>query len=213
MSMKVAERGVAVHEVRVHLLESPHLLFSAPDSVHQTPTVHPQASMPHPTIALPLLSQNEGQVVEGSVQQVTMDSPSLYPDSPLGMAGPLLPPIHPAGSPVAPPPRVMGTPAAGAPQQPLSLLSAQALSETYDAVVRNRISDITTIQRIISQFEAVLADPELREHVPFDAAAGVRNLRTHLHNLQMRNLAQLGQQQQNDTSLPPNSSSGQEDRQ
>ncbi|HLV99808.1 MAG TPA: SPFH domain-containing protein [Ktedonobacterales bacterium] len=210
MRMKVADRGVAVHEVKVHLLDSPHLLGSAPAPVHQAPPVHP-APMPHSTIALPM-PQNEGQVVEGTVQNAAMDSPALYPGDPFGMAGQPLPPIHPAGPPAAPPPAELGTPPAGAPQPPMTLLSAQALAETYDAVVRHRISDMATIQRIISQFEAVAADPELSQQVPFDAAAGALNLINHLHHLQMRSLAQLGQQQNNDTSSPPNAPAGQDEQ-
>ncbi len=205
MRRKVVERGVAVHEVKVHLLESPHLLFSASDPAHQ-------ASAPHPTAALSLLPPHEGQVVEGTVQNAAIDSPSLYLGGPVGIGGQLLPPIHPAGPPIALPPLGLGIPSAGTPQQPMSLLSAQALSETYDAVVRHRISDLATIQRIISQFEAVAADPELSQKVPFDAEAGARNLSNHLHNLQMRSLAQL-EQQQNDTSFPPNVPDGQEEGQ
>lgn len=76
----------------------------------------------------------------------------------------------------------------------MTVLSAQALAETYDAVVRHRITDLGTIRRIIAQFEAVAANPELSRQVPFDAAAGARNLRNHLYQLEMRNASLLPSQ-------------------
>lgn len=85
----------------------------------------------------------------------------------------------------------------------MTLRSAQALAEMYDAVLRQRITDMATIQRIINQFEAVAADPELSQLVPFDAAAGAQNLINHLHHLQMRAYAALSQHQESDASLPP----------
>ncbi len=213
MRRKVADRGVAVLEIKVHLLDSPHLLGGPSAAAHLTPPVHHQPPATHPTVALPLLSPGEGQVVEGSLHRPGEDTaPTLPFAAPPGMVGHPGGPIHPAGPPVAPPPRAMGTPPAGAPpQQPMTLLSAQALSETYDAVVRHRISDLATIQRIISQFEAVAADPELSQQVPFDAAAGARNLSNHLYHLQMRQLAQLGQQHDEDSASPPSSPTGQDE--
>jgi hypothetical protein len=207
MRQKLDPRGVDVHEVKIRLLENPHAVpGSVAPPIHQASPAPPHASLPQPT-ALPQ-PQDESRIVEGSVQPAPLDSPSWYPGVPFGMAGQTLPQIHPAGPPVAPPP--MGTPQAGAPQQPMTLLSAQALAETYDAVVRHRISDMATIQRIISQFEAVAADPALSQQVPFDAEAGARNLTAHLHNLQMRSLQQLGQQ--NDTASPPHAPGGQDEQ-
>jgi hypothetical protein len=101
----------------------------------------------------------------------------------------MLPPYQPR-PPVASP-AIGATPSAGTPPPPMTLLSAQALAETYDAVVRHRITDLGTIRRIIAQFEAVAADPELSQQVPFDAAAGARNLRNHLYQLEMRNASLL----------------------
>ena len=79
-------------------------------------------------------------------------------------------------------------------------MSAQALAEMYDAVVRHRITNLDTIRRIISQFEAVAADPDLSQQVDFDAAAGAHNLSIHLYHLQRRNQTQ---QSEEDMSLPP----------
>ena len=66
------------------------------------------------------------------------------------------------------------------------VLSPQALAETYDAVLRRRITDIATIRRIVMQFQTVADDPILSEQVPFDAAAGAENLRTHLYQLELQ---------------------------
>jgi hypothetical protein len=202
MSMKVAERGVAVHEVKARLLGPPRAPGGAPIAPHPAPPSH-LSSVPtaHPTVALPGMSANLGQVVEGSVQ-----SPAGAPlsfNTPLGMVGQPMTSEHPYGPPVAPPPIGGAVPPAPAPPQPMTLLSAQALAETYDAVLRHRISDLATIQRIISQFEAVAADPTLSQQVPFDAAAGARLLSNHLYHLQMRSLSQLGQQQNGEMNPPP----------
>ena len=74
---------------------------------------------------------------------------------------------------------------------PQALLSPQALAETYDAVLRRRITDIATIRRIVMQFETVANDPVLSEQVPFDAAAGAQNLLNHLYQLELQRASQL----------------------
>ena len=188
MRQKVVERGVAVQEVKVHLLGNTRLPGSAPAAIHQAQPSHlHQQTGAYPTVALPSVPETMGPVVEGTVQNSALADPRLYLGAPAGLSAPPAAPFHPAGPPVVPPQR--GANPAPAPE-PMTLLSAQALAETYDAVVRRRISDLETIRRIISQFEAVAADPELSQQVPFDAAAGAHNLSIHLDHLQKRNLAQ-----------------------
>ncbi len=185
MSEQVADRGVAVHAVKVHLLESLHLPGSAQAPAQPPPT-------PHPTVALPGMPQSAGGVVESAPPGTAIAGPP----SPLAASANLAaqpgpppyppePPVYPSGLPVYPPARA-DAPSAGAPAERMTLLSAEALAETYDAVVRQRITDPATIRRIISQFEAVAADPELSQQVPFDAEAGAQNLINHLRHLQAR---------------------------
>jgi len=186
MREQVADRGVAVHAVRARLLDGSHLLGGAPTPGAQQPAAHP-------TTLLPATPQGAGQGAGG----VPPGAASVGP------AGQPLAPVHQPGLPVAPPP-VGGTPpSAGGPPEPMTLRSAQALAEIYDAVLHQRITDLATIQRIISQFEAVAADPELSQLVPFDAAAGAQNLTNHLHNLQMRAYATLAQRPEDEPPVPP----------
>ncbi len=183
MSEQVADRGVAVHAVRVHLLESPHLPGSAQTAGQQAPS-------PPPMAALSGLGQGAGQGADPPLQEAARASAPLYPAAPAGLAGQPGVPAYPSGPPVASPPAKSAVPPPGAPPERMTLLSAQALAETYDAVVRQRITDPATIRRIISQFEAVAADPELSQQVPFDAEAGALNLMNHLRHLQARSQAQ-----------------------
>jgi regulator of protease activity HflC (stomatin/prohibitin superfamily) len=204
MRRKVADRGVAVHEVKIHLLDMPHL----PGGAAPAPQVSAGHAQPgpvsHPTVALPLMPPEQGQVVEGWLQLPTQDD---LRGAPQGMAGPPVSLVHPAGPPVMPPALRGSVPSAGLPSEPMPLMSAQALAESYDAVLRHRITDLGTIQRIISQFEAVAADPELSQQVEFDAEQGAHNLRNHLYHLQQRQQAQMAQQQSDDPptlpGLPP----------
>ncbi|HEY7349623.1 MAG TPA: SPFH domain-containing protein [Ktedonobacterales bacterium] len=186
MREQVADRGVAVHAVRVHTLEGSHL----PGAAHAAG--HPASS--HPTTALPAVPQNAGQDSLSAMPGAPVVGAPSYPAAPAGLTGPPGPPIYPPGSIAAPPPAGAAALSGGTPLEAMTLLSAQALAETYDAVVRQRITDLATIRRIISQFEAVAADPELSQQVPFDAAAGAHNLITHLHNLQARSVSMSAQQ-------------------
>ncbi|HEY7357791.1 MAG TPA: SPFH domain-containing protein [Ktedonobacterales bacterium] len=201
MSMKVADRGVAIHEVKARLLGPPQLPGGAPAAQQQAlPASFRPAPSAHPTVALPFTPQGAGQAA-GDALQGTSDAGSLpFLAAPAGMVGYQVPSMYPPGQPVAPPALEVGGPQINAQPEPMSLLSAQALAEAYDAVVRHRITDLATIQRIISQFEAVAADPDLSQEVPFDAAAGARYLTNHLYHLQMRSLSALSQQ--GDTSYP-----------
>lgn len=181
MRGQLADRGIAVHAVWARLLDGPHLLGGAQTPGLQQPAVHP-------TTVLPAMPQG---APPGAASASLTGQPLL--------------PAHPPGPPVTPPPVGGGASPAGGPPEPMTLRSAQALAEIYDAVVRQRITDLATIQRIISQFEAVAADPELSQLVPFDAAAGAQNLINHLHNLQMRAYASLSQRPDGDTSFLPGS--------
>lgn len=203
MSMKVADRGVAIHEVKARLLGPPQLPGGTPAVVPQAPPVSfHQAPSAHPTVALPLAPQGAGQTAGDALPGIPDAGASPFLAAPAGMAGYPVPSMYPPGQPVAPPALEAGSPQISAQPEPLTLLSAQALAEAYDAVVRHRITDLATIQRIISQFEAVAADPELSREVPFDAAAGARYLTNHLYHLQMRSLSALSQQQGGDASYP-----------
>ncbi|HEU5376911.1 MAG TPA: thioredoxin domain-containing protein [Ktedonobacteraceae bacterium] len=75
------------------------------------------------------------------------------------------------------------------PGEQQALLSPQALAESYDAVLRRRITDPATIRRILVQFETVAADPVLSEQVPFDAEFGARELRNYLLRLELQRTA------------------------
>lgn len=190
MRQRVADLGVAVHEVKIHLLDTPHLPGSGAAPAQQMPPGPAQPGpVAHPTVALPLMSQEPGQVVEGSLQA------SFRDDSPLAS-------VHPAGPPVAPPLRGGGVAPVAQPT-PVPIMSDQALAEAYDAVLRHRITDLSTIQRIINQFEAVAADPERSQQVDFDAEQGAHLLRTHLYHLQQRQQAQMGPQAEEDLPAPP----------
>lgn len=203
MSMKIADRGVAIHEVKARLLGPPQLPGGASAAVPQAPPVSShQAPSAHPTVALPLAPQGAGQAAGDALPGAPNAGAAPFPAAPMGMAGYPVPTMYPPGQPVAPPALEAGSPPISAQPEPMTLLSAQALAEAYDAVTRHRITDLATIQRIISQFEAVAADPELSQEVPFDAAAGARYLADHLYRLQMRSLAALSQQQGGDASYP-----------
>jgi hypothetical protein len=202
MSMKVADRGVAVHEVKVRLLGPTLVPGAASAAQKQMPASFHQAPSAHPTVALPLMTQGVGQATEGAMPGAPNIGPAPLPAAPAGMAGYPAPSAYPPGQPIAPPAPGAGGPQVAAQAESMTLMSAQALAEAYDAVLRHRITDMATIQRIISQFEAVAADPELSQAVPFDAAAGARYLSDHLQHLQMRSLSMLSQQQGGDVSYP-----------
>jgi hypothetical protein len=206
MNRKVAERGVAVHEVSVQLLGTTPKQTGAPAAIHQAPPAHlHQQQGTHPTVALPPMPEALGPVVEGTVQNAPAD-PRIYLGAQADLPGQPAAPYHSPNLPAASPPGGAGRPTVNAlPEPPMTLMSAQALAETYDAVVRHRITDLETIRRIISQFEAVAADPDLSQQVPFDAAAGAQNLSIHLYHLQRRTQAQ---QSEKDTSLPPGGQGG-----
>lgn len=188
MREQVADRGVAVHAVRARLLEGPHMLGGAQPPGAPVPAAHP-------TTLLPSMPQGAGQAA-GSAPPGTASA---------GLPGQPLLPAQSPGPTVAPPPVGGAPPPTGGPPEPMTLRSAQALAEIYDAVLHQRITDLATIQRIVSQFEAVASDPELSQLVPFDAAAGAQNLINHLHNLQMRAYATLAQRPDGDSSFPSGS--------
>jgi hypothetical protein len=196
MRRQVADRGVAVHAVRVHLLEGPQMHPGA-----QVPGQQPLTS--HPTVALPAMPQGVGQVAESFMPGTPGAGSTSYLAPSAGVIGPPVTPAYSAGPPVAPPAVGAGVPPAGGPPEPMTLRSAQALAEMYKAVMDHRITDLTTISRIISQFEAVAADPELSQQVPFDAAAGAQNLMNHRYHLQMRAYEPLAQQPDGDAGFPP----------
>lgn len=191
MREQVADRGVAVHAVKVHVIEGPRLPASAGSVARVVQVPQPSAGMPgtqqgagrgiggahpgSPTVALPT---PQAANIGGGGTLGTGAAPGGWPGQPV------LPP-HPPGPAIAPPSLGAASPPGVLPPT-MTLISAQALAETYDAVVRQRITDLGTIRRIIAQFEAVAADPELSQQVPFDAAAGALNLQHHLYQLEMR---------------------------
>ena len=212
MRDQVADRGVAIHALKVHLIEGPLVpgKVSAPGRASApaspVPASHPTSIPPSagpvmetladrsrpaggpPTRPLPHLPGDES----GAAQPPTGAIPKLvYPGQSLPM------PPSPA-KPVAPPPRGGAAPVAAEPTPP-AVLSPQALAETYDAVLRRRITDIATIRRIVMQFETVANDPLLSEQVPFDAAAGAQNLLNHLYQLELQSMSQLSS---DDSSAP-----------
>ncbi len=204
MRDQAAERGVAIHAVKVRLLESlPGVgkglaAGKAPASVSPAPAL-PQAAMGPAveqmmeppadrlrptggpaTRPLPQISTDQSEVAQppaGTIPQLVFPGQSIpVPQLPV--------------TPIAPPPRGGVAPPAVEPPAP-PVLSPQALAETYDAVLRRRITDIATIRRIVMQFETVANDPVLSEAVPFDAAAGAENLRNHLYQLELQARSQL----------------------
>ncbi len=220
MREQVADRGVAVHAVRVLGIEGPHLpgrgRASAPQVV---PSVSPTA-VSHPTMVLPGTLQGKEAVSENAVQNHV---PAMQPAPEVPGAGNMtqppagLPGGSPAGAGVPPssaqsiagqpvpsrqppaPPGVPAPPSAG----PVRILPPEALAEMYDAVLRQRVTDAATIQRIIAQFEAVAADPVLNQRVPFDAEAGAHNLRQHLLRLQASGIPPAFAPPAGDSSVPP----------
>jgi hypothetical protein len=208
MREQVADRGVAIHAVKAHVIEGPRLPGNAGASSHPMLATHS-----------PVVVRSEqpgvGRIVEGANLSPSQAMPSLPPVANTGsmetlasgapladMPGQVASP-YPSGVPAAPLPIGAVVSSGDVPSMPLSLLSAQALAETYDAVVHQRITDLETIRRIIAQFEAVAADPELSPQVPFDAAAGARNLLNHLRRLERHSLSRSPQQQSGDAASPP----------
>lgn len=195
----VADRGVAIHTVKIGLQEGPHLP-GQPRSPRASPTVS------HPTTILPTSWQGAGSPLENTAQRsMPATQPATQPpiagagaQHPAGtipslvLPGQLLP-SAPRVTPIAPPPRGGAVPPEPAPAVVPSIISPQALAETYDAVLRRRITDLATIRRIVAQFEAVANDPKLSEQVPFDAAAGARNLLHHLYQLETQGASHLSQ--------------------
>ncbi len=199
MSNQLAERGVAVHAVKVHIIDGTRLSGGVGSASHPPQAAYPPASMPTSQPGAPGTPQG---VSPAPPVATTSEMPSSRTGgTPVDWSAQGMLPPHQPGPPIAP---VAGgaTPTVGsAPPPPMTVLSAQALAETYDAVVRHRITDLGTIRRIIAQFEAVAANPELSRQVPFDAAAGARNLRNHLYQLEMRNASLLPSQ---GSASPPN---------
>jgi len=188
----VADRGVAVHTVRLVLREEPRLPGQAHGGRPAPPMAHPAPGYP-PAPPPTTLFPPGGRRTETSAGPLP---PLVFP----GQALPL-----PSATPVSPPARGGGAlPAAGSSPAPV-VISPQALAETYDAVLRRRITDLATIRRIVAQFEAVANDPVLSEQVPFDAAAGARNLLHHLLQLEMQGASQLQRPQAGDATpaVPP----------
>ena len=199
MRDQAADRGVAIHAVKVHLLETlpgagkasvpgkaPASLSPAPPSppTHMLPAVGQAMEPPAdrsrptggpPTRPLPQIPTDQSEVAQppvGTIPQLVYPGQSIpVPQLPV--------------TPIAPPPRGGAAPPVVEPTLP-PVLSPQALAETYDAVLRRRITDIATIRRIVMQFQTVADDPVLSEQVPFDAAAGAENLRTHLYQLELQ---------------------------
>jgi len=202
MRDQVADRGVTVHAVNARLLERPRLTGGAHPSTHQ-------ALAAHPTVALPG-GQAPGQRVVDSIPPVAQMTQAGgmaalgASSAPAGWPGQMALPPQSVGVPVALPLAGVGAPAGGTPFEPMTLLSAQALAEAYDAVVCQRITDLATIRRIIAQFEAVASDPTLSQQVPFDAAAGAQNLINHLRHLEARNFSHFAQQSGGGAVAPDN---------
>lgn len=202
MRDQAADRGVVIHAVKVRL-ESPLVSGKgaasgkAPAPVPPGPAASPMDIRPFvgqameipadrlrpaggpATRPLPYLAGAESGVARPSAE---MFPKVVFPGQSLPM------PLSP-GTPIAPPPRG-GVPPVPAEPPSAAILSPQALAETYDAVLRRRITDIATIRRIVMQFETVANDPVLSEQVPFDAAAGAQNLLNHLYQLELQRAAQ-----------------------
>jgi hypothetical protein len=210
MRDQAADRGVAIHAVKVHLLETlPGAgKGSAPGKASAAAPAAP-ASPPAPI--LPAVGQAIAPPADRSRPTggpPTRPLPQIPTDQSEGGTLPQL--VFPGQSipvpqlpvtPIAPPPRG-GVPPVVAEPTPPPVLSPQALAETYDAVLRRRITDIATIRRIVMQFETVANDPLLSEQVPFDAAAGAENLRNHLYQLELQARSQLSSSTSDDSSSP-----------
>jgi hypothetical protein len=197
---QVAERGVEVQAVRVHLLDRPR----APGGARQSPLTAQLAHSPvssHPMLPLPADQAGTGRVVEGSGQALPyfvlpppmithvagMAAPSaggqqagasediaqLFMGKGAGQGLPLIPPSG------------MGVGFSGMNPAP-PLLSLRQLKQFYTDIVQQQITDGSTIRRIIAQFDAVAADEALSEQAPFDAAGAARNLRHYLASLERR---------------------------
>jgi hypothetical protein len=215
MRDQAADRGVAIHAVKVHLLETlpgagkVSAPGKAPASVPAAPAslpppmapadeqvIQPPADRSRPTggpatrplSQIPTGQSEVAQPPAGTIPQLVFPGQSV--------PVPQLP-----ATPIAPPPRGGVVPPAAEPTQP-PVLSPQALAETYDAVLRRRITDIATIRRIVMQFETVANDPALSEAVPFDAAAGAENLRNHLYQLELQARSQLSSSASEDSVSP-----------
>ena len=215
MRDQVADRGVVIHAVKVHLLESPLVPGNvsapskAPAPVSPGTASHPTGIRPSagqvigipadrllpaggpPTRPLHELLAGENDVAQpptGTIPKLVFPGQSL--------------PVPPSSmTPIAPPPRGGAAPVTAEPTPP-AILSPQALAETYDAVLRRRITDIATIQRIVVQFETVANDPILSEQAPFDVAAGAQNLLNHLYQLKLQSASQLSPSALDDDSSP-----------
>ncbi|GEM_PF-2341604 len=192
MSNQLAERGVAVHAVKVHIIDGPRLPGGTGSAGHPPQTAYPPVSMPTAQPGAPGMPQG---VSPAPPIAATSEVPPLGTGvAPVDWSAQGMLPPHQPGPSTAPGAGGAAPAVGSAPPPPMTVLSAQALAETYDAVVRHRITDLGTIRRIIAQFEAVAANPELSRQVPFDAAAGARNLRNHLYQLEMRNASLLPSQ-------------------
>lgn len=214
MRAQVADRGVVVHVVKIHPPES----LLAPGRV-AAPGKAPAPVSPgiftHPTSILPPAGQGiappTGNARPGAGPATRPLSP-LQADEPVRTAptnmlptvvfpGQALPVPQAPMMPIAPPPRAGVMPAAPEPTRP-PLLSLQALKETYDAVLRRRVTDIDTIRRIVVQFETVAKDPVLNEQVDFDAVEAAQLLRNHLSILEAQSRTQLFPSPSEDDSAP-----------
>lgn len=209
MREQVAERGIVVHTVKVHILEGPRLPGGAGSAGHPAQLSHAPMVMPaaQPGAGPGLESAHAG-MPQGALPAPPIASPSRMAAMGTGVAPPgwpgqvVLPPYPPV-SPIAPPAIGAAPRTGGASPPPMTPLSAQALAETYDAVMRHRITDLGTIRRIIAQFEAVAGNAELSQHVQFDAEAGARYLQNHLYQLEMRNAALLSPPSADDAAALP----------
>ncbi len=204
MRDQVAERGVTVHTVKVHLLEGPRSTGSA------QPTAY-HALAAHPTIALPAGQPPNQRVIDSMapVPQAPQSGGIAALGAggvPAGWPGQTVSPPQPADALVVPAVSGGDIPPGGALSEPMTLVSAQALAEYYDAVVHQRVTDPVTIRRIIAQFEAVANNPALSQQVPFDAAAGAQNLSNHLRHLEMRHSSHGAQQPASGAPSPFNTS-------
>ncbi len=195
---QVADRGVVVLAVKAYLVDGPR----AQDAARLAPPPSPTISLPpssHPTLPLSADLSRAGRVVEGSGQALPhIDLPSPVIRHVAGMAAPSIEdrqagapevvsslfsvPVTGQGLPLVPPGgmslRVSGT------GQGVAPLSLRQLEQFYNDIVQQRITDSSTIRRLIAQFDAVAADPELSERAPFDPAGAARNLRQYLTSLE-----------------------------
>lgn len=195
---QVADRGVAVVAVKAYVVDGPR----AQGGVRPAPSTVPMAHLPlssHPTLPLSAGLSGTGCVVEGSGQALPhfvlpapmithvagMSAPSAeerQARGPEAVTSLFATPGAGQGLPLVPPSGVSWGVSSG--NQAAPLLSLRQLERFYNDIAEQRITDGSTIRRLIVQFDAVAADQELSEQAPFDAAGAARNLRHYLASLE-----------------------------